>query len=290
MRFWLRQLLAAIRLVTLRVAQGVLGQATDDEVADAQADLDEVSAGINTLADLAGRRQVRAAERRTLAGREPTRRPKPQLPNVPLRDAIDDLVARGVFDADTMAEVAAIYRDPASPGFALTRAPNETVTARVKDLVEQALVDGIPDEIVVELITDEAEEFDKAYARTVLRTNTNTAINRGKFQQAREMSESFPAMEYQTAGDVDVRDGDGPTPRGASKPENHAALDGFMAATNWSGWVDILPPNGYNCRCDVRLISRAELRALGLIDTHGNLDRSLTSPHIPRNFVKHPNF
>jgi len=283
MRFWLRQLLAAIRLFTLKAAQGLTGEITQDEVAEAGAALDEVTADINTLADLQGRRQVRAAERRTLAGRVPTRRPKPQLPNVPLRNAIADLVARGVVDADTAEEVAAIYRDPVNPGFALTRAPNETITARVKDLVEQAIVDGVPDEVVAELIADESDDFSKSYARTVLRTNTSTAINRGKFAQARQMSESFPAMEYVTAGDVDVRDGQ-------RSPENHAALEGFMAATDWPGWVDILPPNGYNCRCSVRLVSRAELRALGLIDTHGNLDRSLTNPKIPRGFVKHPNF
>ncbi len=290
MRFWLRQLLAAIRRLTRTAAQAAVGEVPFETLAVAGAELDEVSADINTLADLAGRRQVRAARRRMQRGRRPVSRPRPSLPNIPLKSAVADLIAREPGEADTAAGVAAIYRDPDNPGFALTKAPNVTITQRVKELVEQALVDGVPEELIVDLITDESENFDQSYARMVLRTNVNTAINRGKLQQAQDMAQAFPALEYETAGDSDVRDGSGATPAGARRPENHEPMEGFTAATDWPGWVDVMPPNGYSCRCGIRLVSRAELHARGLIDSHGNLDRSLTNPTIPADFEKHPNF
>lgn len=46
-----------------------------------------------------------------------------------------------------------------------------------------------------------------------------------------------PYLQYVTRGDDKVRD-------------NHAALDEFIAAAAWDGWVEeCAPPCGYNCRC-----------------------------------------
>jgi hypothetical protein len=60
-----------------------------------------------------------------------------------------------------------------------------------------------------------------------------------------DISDMFPFAEYLTRDDRRVR----PT---------HALMHRFFAVRNWDGWPTIVNPNGYNCRCHIRLVARFE--------------------------------
>lgn len=65
---------------------------------------------------------------------------------------------------------------------------------------------------------------------------------------------AFPYLEQVTAADERVR-------------TNHAALHGFTARTEWTGWeLEVLPPLGWGCRCRPRRVSRQEAEDRGLVD------------------------
>lgn len=68
------------------------------------------------------------------------------------------------------------------------------------------------------------------------------AAGQRKAITARDLGGLTPYLQYVTRGDDRVRD-------------NHAALDGFVAATSWDGWVEECgPPCGYNCRCKLIVV------------------------------------
>lgn len=82
-----------------------------------------------------------------------------------------------------------------------------------------------------------------------LRTNFDTAAN-GSYHAAmwheiQEYAEIFPYLRYVTMQDDLVR-------------EDHAILDGTIAAVDDPFWSVYYPPNGYNCRCSVEQLMRNE--------------------------------
>jgi SPP1 gp7 family putative phage head morphogenesis protein len=69
---------------------------------------------------------------------------------------------------------------------------------------------------------------------------------RRDFRQEPEIAIVLPYLEYVTRDDDAVR-------------PNHAALHGFVARADWKGWErEILPPQGWRCRCRVIDISWEE--------------------------------
>ena len=68
----------------------------------------------------------------------------------------------------------------------------------------------------------------------------------------------IPALMYATMRDSDVRG-----KPGVPGPENHIALHGMVGAVDDPIWDVWSPPGGYNCRCYLRPVSAAEMRALG---------------------------
>jgi len=81
-------------------------------------------------------------------------------------------------------------------------------------------------------------------AQTLVRTVTTKAYSYGRQREAEVLtSEGFETgFEFQTAGDVDVRDG-------KNSHENHKAMDGIKALESDSVWEYFSPPLGFNCRC-----------------------------------------
>lgn len=82
-----------------------------------------------------------------------------------------------------------------------------------------------------------------------LRTNFDTAAN-GSYHSAMwheitESAEIFPYLRYVTMMDDLVR-------------EEHAILDGTIAAVDDPFWTIYYPPNGYNCRCSVEQLMESE--------------------------------
>ena len=106
----------------------------------------------------------------------------------------------------------------------------------------------------------EMQGFSRSYAETVFRTNMNTAYTDGRFEQAKDpdVQQVIGAFEYMAVTDSAVRD-------------THATIDGVTAAVTHPIWETIRPPNGYNCRCTVRLVDKRELRDKGLITPEGHV-------------------
>jgi len=78
-----------------------------------------------------------------------------------------------------------------------------------------------------------------SWAETWYETNVLASqYNRGVYDTfTREPTiRLYPYFTYVTKRDERVR-------------QNHRHLDGFTAATSWSGWPAVMPPNGWGCRC-----------------------------------------
>lgn len=87
--------------------------------------------------------------------------------------------------------------------------------------------------------------------QTIFRTNIQTAYSVGKYQQLMESKEELPYWQYDAVGDLRTR-------------PSHAALDGKVFRADDPFWDTWYPPNGFNCRCTVRAMSKEEARARGL--------------------------
>lgn len=75
---------------------------------------------------------------------------------------------------------------------------------------------------------------------TQVRTQTQLAYSAGRLaaNEAEEIQDILWGYEYVTVGDDRVR------PR-------HAALDGMRLPKDHPRWAEVMPPNGWNCRCTV---------------------------------------
>lgn len=104
-----------------------------------------------------------------------------------------------------------------------------------------------------------------------LRTNFDTAANgsyhAGKWQEIQEYADMFPYLRYVTMQDNLVR-------------EEHAILDGTIAAVDDSFWSAYYPPNGYNCRCSVEQLMLSEAQA------DPNFGKEILSPQFDPRFMK----
>lgn len=84
------------------------------------------------------------------------------------------------------------------------------------------------------------------HLETLFRTNTMTALNAGKWDEAQDpdLQDLFPLYRYSAILDERTR------------PE-HAAMHGFTAPQDDPTWTQWWPPNGFNCRCTVVPLSTA---------------------------------
>ena len=66
--------------------------------------------------------------------------------------------------------------------------------------------------------------------------------------------------------------------------DNHEAGFGAIAPTDDPLWKRFKPPNGYNCRCSLEMVSRFEAQRLGL------WDGKKLMPRYPANLHADPGF
>ncbi|HAI77080.1 MAG TPA: hypothetical protein DCM08_12620, partial [Microscillaceae bacterium] len=126
------------------------------------------------------------------------------------------------------------------------------------------------------------------YNENWLETEFNT-VKRGnqmgrKWLQIQKDKEAYPFLQYIAELDDRVR-------------EAHKELHGFIAEVDDAIWNDIYPPNGWNCRCTVKQLSRKqaeELKSLWLRNYDGDrsVNKSLYGPidefatNMPENFKR----
>lgn len=111
-------------------------------------------------------------------------------------------------------------------------------------------------------VLPEVADISHHYAETIYRTNLAGAYTAGRFKQLEDpdIRAVVPAFEYSAVMDVNTR-------------KNHAAGDGLIADASDPIWDKHSPPQGFNCRCDMRLVDRFELEERGLLLPNGHAKR-----------------
>lgn len=211
----------------------------------------------------------------------------PTIPNVPFGEALMSLTTREPRLARSAEEVAAVYSQ--EHGFALAFSADTTITEAVQRVIARSIGLGVSPEIaqaqigMAPLLKD-LEPFTLSYAQTVFRTNLSTAYTAGRFRAMSDpdVAGVMRAFQYNAVNDGSVRRG-----RKEDQGENHLALDGLIAATDWQGWNIYATPNGYSCRCGMRALSVFELKRRGIIR---NFDDPISDPQVPSDAAVHPLF
>jgi len=179
------------------------------------------------------------------------------VPNAPFRAAWEALLAKTPKLLTASYTVLQAYADKA---FVVSQSANLAVTAKVHSILVDALQLGLSQAEAVENLLDETEGWTRGYANTVYRTNVARAYAEGeKTQGMSEVSRRvFPAWQYLTAGDVDVR-------------PNHAAARYLIAAKTDPIWNLLYPPLGFNCRCTTREMDVYDLEAQNRLSLTGQV-------------------
>ncbi len=196
------------------------------------------------------------------------------LPSVTFDEAVQDMVARTPVTIRLAAErtaqrISQLYGEGRVVAF--VRSAEQAVTERVQSLIAEAVREGVPEldfmrggslqpgagtKIVdaVKEIRAKTAEWSEGYARMAFRTNVNTAITAGRWRQGLDpdIDSIMPAVQFTTAGDVDVR-------------PNHAAGEGKIMLRRNPNWNRLAPPISWNCRCGVRDVGLPELRRMGRV-------------------------
>lgn len=194
----------------------------------------------------------------------------PVVPHVQFKEAYEDILRREPRIAKSRDEIARAYSG--DNGFAILRLPTRLASdARMKLLqrVQRVIADFAAkgeSTASVRVKLSAIGDFTKSYAETIYRTNLATAFTAGRMKQMqdRDVQDVAPAFEFVTAKDSDVR-------------SNHRATQGLIAKVDSPAWDHYAPPLGFNCRCDLRVVDRYELKKKGL------LEQINKAPHYPPN-------
>ena len=212
-------------------------------------------------------------------------RDQPLLPKVTLAEALEDMITRTPVTIRRAAErtaqrIAQLYAEGRNMAF--VRSAEETVTKEAQALITRQFVRGSAENragaalsMSVDTVRKLSEAWTDGYSRMVFRTNVNTAVTAGRFRQAQDpdIRAVIPAFEFDAIGDADTR-------------PNHEAATGIVMRPDNPGWAKIAPPLGYNCRCQVRLLSVPQLERMGRLDRYGQVRES----RIPADAYPDPGF
>ena len=181
----------------------------------------------------------------------------PIFPKVPFNEALNYLKGLSPEVASSAQEVSEMYRE--GKNFSIARSAKLLILDRIKKYIE-AGVAGTPKEKAIQAIK-KAGHFSRGYAKTIYQTNLASAYTAGRFEQAKEphVAKVIKAFQYVAVNDP---------PR--VRP-NHLAHHGLVASQFDSAWNEFSPPQGFNCRCGVRLITLFEARRRGLLDSQGGI-------------------
>lgn len=199
------------------------------------------------------------------------------VPQVTFEEALEDFVTRAPTTLKNPAErtalrIAEMYSEKRVAAF--VRAAEQSVTQQAQDIIAEAIRTGLSERNAalgisraVEAIRELSPGWDQWYSGMVFRTNVNTATTAGRFAQVQDpdVADVIPALMFSAAGDADTR----PT---------HRLMDGFIAGSRSRVWSMLSPPLGYNCRCQVHLVSRFELEDMGRIRPDGTVIDSAVPP------------
>lgn len=90
------------------------------------------------------------------------------------------------------------------------------------------------------------------HLETIFRTNVQSAYMAGRYSEMMAMADTFPYWQYSAVND------------GRTRPA-HRALHGKVYPAGHPFWDTWYPPNGFNCRCTVKALTRRQVEDRGLI-------------------------
>ncbi|MBI1353265.1 MAG: hypothetical protein GC160_02885 [Acidobacteria bacterium] len=208
---------------------------------------------VMTLADLVGR--ARVVEEARGDGVDVALDPTPAFADVAAQilpfTSIEPEAAMEIFrqkyavTREAFDKMAKRYRASA---FTIARVESVALIEKVQLEVDRAIAQGLTQQQFAanadQVLRAAGVTLDPFHIETVFRTNVLSAYGAGRLSQQLRTKKALPIWEYVTVQDSRVRD-------------EHAALHGFLARWDDPVWKRIYPPNGYNCRCGVRVHSEA---------------------------------
>lgn len=171
-------------------------------------------------------------------------------------EAFDDLLAREPRIAKHADDMRRVY---ATGGFAVRGLPKGLaedaklkLTERIQKAVAMLGQKGVSSPDAGKVLA-EIGDFTQAYGENVYRTNLATSYTAGRFKQMEDedIRSITPAFAFEAVGDSSTR-------------PNHAAGSGVTAAIDSRVWNRQSPPQGFQCRCDLRVVDVFELKERGL--------------------------
>ena len=175
--------------------------------------------------------------------------------NMPFEEAVDYL--RGLTPM-TGKEYYGLEQAARSKAFSIARESSLDLIKGVKDSLTEVLQEGKTfsqwrDEINSVFDRYGVSRLDNNRAELIFRQNTQTAYQVGRY---REMTSPAiravrPYWVYEAVHDSRTRPA-------------HRAMDGLCFPADHEFWRTHYPPNGFRCRCRVRALSAAQVKARGL--------------------------
>ncbi|WP_046005792.1 phage minor head protein [Pseudoalteromonas rubra] len=158
--------------------------------------------------------------------------------------------------------------DAHAKAFTVARASSMDVLKAIRKKVDTAIADGLTpkqfrDQLTPELQKlgwwgkakneqgDEIQLGSPYRLNTIYRTNVQTAYMAGRYRRLLARAKTHPYWQYVAIDD------------GQTRPE-HKRLNGRVFRFDDPIWQTIFPPNGWGCRCRVRALTEAQVKARGL--------------------------
>ncbi len=170
------------------------------------------------------------------------------------REAVEAILKKIPLTHDEYERLDAKYRNQA---FTISR----LTTADLIEDVKQAMAEHIKkggtfaewrDSIDETFTSLGMSKSNARYLETVYRTNVQSAYNEGQRNYARQNQQRIALAEYHAIRDERTRPA-------------HRAMHGFKAPLDSPVWNEWWPPNGFNCRCSIILISKYVAEHYGMI-------------------------
>lgn len=179
-----------------------------------------------------------------------------EAPTPTYQQAVDSILRRTPAVARGWQDVAAVM---ARNGIAFARAASVRIAEQMRDALAGTIAVGQGREYARELMQLIAP-WTRAYADTVYRTNVATAYSDGMFEFAAdpEVRDAVAGFIFSATNDSNTR-------------PNHAAADGLRARADDPIWLSLRPPLGFQCRCRLVVLTRAEAARRRMLTSRGML-------------------
>lgn len=176
---------------------------------------------------------------------------------MPFRQAIE---AFDSLTTMTPSDYAALEEEAKARAFTISRVSKLDIINDIYQEMQKAIEEGTPirefqkntDEIYRKKGWQDTESRSPYRIRNIYRTNIQKVFNAGRYKQQidPEVVKNRPYWQYDAVNDSNTR-------------PNHLAMDGIIKRYDDPFWDTYYPPNGYQCRCNVRSRSARDLNRMG---------------------------